>query len=192
VGEAKRRRAENERWRAALSSDEKVIVDAAQRLLTKFIDPAKATGMCYRMTYFLHLYLADKGIQTTPVVGYVNDGSDDVFMSHAWLDYAGKKTDLTLGTAERPDLNPTGDILILDFPIRRARKYTYHLEKSEAAVAVEKDWLKDIRATDIIRHKAEEHEAMTKLVGDPAAIRVYLDGAPDRINYERLVAIIND
>ena len=147
--------------------------------------------MCYRQTFFLHLYLLDKGIQTTPVVGYVNDGTDDVFVSHAWLDYAGKKTDLALGRAERPHLNPPGDILILDFPFRRAGKYTYHLTKSAAAIAVEKEWLNDPRGAGVVRNKAAEHEAMERRASNPQDMRGFLDLAPDGLTYSRIASIID-
>jgi hypothetical protein len=191
MGQAKRRNAEVQKWQASLSPEEKAVADAAQRLLQRFIDPSEATGMCYRLTFFLHLYLLDKGVQTTPVVGYVNDGTDDVFVSHAWLDYAGKKTDLVLGRAERPHLNPPGDILILDFPFRRAGKYTYHLTKTAAAVAVEDEWLSDPRGAGVVRHKAAEHEAMERRALSVHVMRAFLDHAPDGLTYSRIASIID-
>jgi hypothetical protein len=191
MGQAKRRGAEIQKWLASLLSEEAQVADAAQRLLTRFIDPREATGMCYRLTYFLHLYLTDKGIKTTPVIGYINDGTDDVFMSHAWLEYGGKKTDLTLGRPERPELNPPGDILVLDFPFRRAGKYTYHLTKSAAAVAVENDWLKDPRSAGVVRKKAAEHKAMEKRSTSASEMRTFLDGAPDGLTFSRIAAIIS-
>jgi hypothetical protein len=191
MGQAKRRSTEPKKWLDSLSPDERVIADAAQRLLQRFIDPSEATGMCYRLTFFLHLYLTDKGIKTAPVIGYVNDGTDDVFVSHAWLVYESRKTDLALGSAERPDLNPPGDILILDFPFRRAGKYTYHLTKSSAAVAVENEWLKDPQAAGLVRHKAAEHQAMAHRASNPRGMRTFLDLAPDGLSYNRIAAVID-
>jgi hypothetical protein len=185
MGQAKRRNAEVQKWQASLSPEEKVVADVAQRLLQRFIEPAETTGRCYRLTFFLHLYFSDWGIQTTPVVGYVNDGTDDVFVSHAWLDYRGKKTDLALGRAERPHLNPPGDILILDFAFRPAETYTYHLIKSAAGTAVERQWLSDPRGADVVRHKAAEHKAMERRATNPQDMRAFLDLAPlqpDRFN----------
>jgi hypothetical protein len=189
MGQAKRRGTELQNWVASLSLEERLVADAAQRLLLRFIDPSEVTGMCYRLTYFLHIYLMDRGIKTTPIIGYVNDGTDDVFVSHAWLDYAGKKTDLALGRAERPDLNPPGDILILDFPYRRAGKYTYHLTKSVEAIAVENEWLNDPRGAGIVRHKAAEHEAMIRRASNAHDMRLFLDRAPDGLTYARMVSI---
>jgi hypothetical protein len=183
MAQARRRSAEVQKWLASLSPEESLVADAAQRLLLRFIDPSEATGMCYRLTFFLHLYLMDRGIKTTPIIGYVNDGTDDVFVSHAWLDYARKKTDLALGRAERPDLNPPGDILILDFPFRRAGKYTYHLTMSAAAIAVENEWLNDPRGAGVVRHKAAEHEAMERRALNAHDMRLFLDHAPDGLTY---------
>jgi len=191
MGQTKRRSAELQNWLASLCSEESLVADAAQRLLLRFIDPSEVTGMCYRLTYFLHLYLMDRGIKTTPIIGYVNDDTDDVFISHAWLDYTGKKTDLALGRAERPDLNPPGDILILDFPFRRAGKYTYHLTKSAAAIAVENEWLNDPRGAGVVRHKAAEHEAMKQRALNAHDMRLFLDRAPDGLAYSRIASIID-
>ncbi|WP_315764283.1 hypothetical protein [Bradyrhizobium sp. SZCCHNR2009] len=191
MGQAKRRAAEVEKWRSSLSAEEKQIADVAERLVARFIDPSEATGMCYRLTYFLHLYILEKGITTTPVIGYVNDGTDDIFMSHAWLEYEGKKTDLTLARPERPHLNPPGDILIQDFPLKRMGKYTYHMTKSAEAVALENDLMKDPRSSGVVKHKEIEHDAMQKRARSADEMRSFLDSAPDGITFERLKSIID-
>jgi hypothetical protein len=191
VGQAKLRSAAIQKWLAGLTDEERVCADAAQRLLQRFIDPAEATGMCYRLVFFLHLYLKDRGILTNPVVGYLNDGTDDVMVSHAWLELSGKKTDLTLGRTERPAVNPPGDILILDFPVRRGHGYTYHLEKTPEAIAVEEHWLREPDAAGLVRHKAAEHDRMLRLSADPIAMHAFLDAAPDGLTYARLASIID-
>jgi hypothetical protein len=191
MGQAKQRSAELKKWQASLSPEEVTVADAVQRLLLRFIDPSEATRMCYRLTYFLHLYFIEKGVSTKPAFGYVNAGTDDVFMSHAWLDYLGKKTDLTLYRAERPELNPPGDVLILDHPFRRAGTYTYHLTKSAAAHAVENAWLKDLRGGALVRHKAEEHETMQRRSLNATEMRTFQDSGPHGLTYQRLRSIID-
>jgi hypothetical protein len=42
----------------------------------------------------------------------LNDGTDDIMISHAWLDYDGRKTDITLANTERPDIIPIGQVII--------------------------------------------------------------------------------
>jgi hypothetical protein len=116
-------------------------------------------------------------------VGYVNDGTDDVMISHAWLEHEGKKTDLTLARAERPDLNPLGEVLILDFPFRQGHKYTYRLTKSAAAIAVENKWLSEPRSAGVVLNKRTEHGMMTAIAQSPQQMRAYLDNAPDRLAY---------
>jgi len=191
MGQARRRGAEVQNWLDSLTLEETQILDVARRLLTRFIDPSEATGMCYRLTYFLHIYLMEKSIKTTPVIGYVNDGTDDLYISHAWLEYEGKKTDLTLARAERPELNPRGDILIQDFPFRRARHYSYHAAKSEAAIAVERRWLKDPQSAGIVRQKAVEHKAMEERARSAEEMRSFLDRAPDGFTYDRIKSLID-
>lgn len=166
-----------------LSPTEVRIADAAQRLLERFIEPDKATGTCYRMTFVLYLYLAERGIGATSVVGYINDGTDEAMVSHAWLGYEGKKTDLTLARAKRPDLNPIGEMLILDFPIRQGHKYTCHTTKSETAAALEQKWLAEPPSAGIVLTKRAEHEMMTELAQDGQRMRAYLDNAADKLTY---------
>jgi hypothetical protein len=71
------------------------------------------------------------------VVGYVNDGTDDIMISHAWLDYNGKKTDVTLANTERPDMTPVGQVIVLNRVVRNGHEYTYHLEQSPNGLAAE-------------------------------------------------------
>ncbi len=148
--------------------------------------------MCYRLTFFLHLYLAERHVGTKPVVGFINDGTDNVMVSHAWLELGGKKTDLTLAKTERPDLNLPGDVLILDFPIRRAHRYTYHLKRTPQAIELEERWLRRPNSADVVKQKAAEHERMNRLSGSADEMRSFLDSAPDGLNFVRLASIIDD
>lgn len=191
MGQAKRRAAANRDWLNAFTDEERIIADAAERLLVKFIDPAEATGMCYQMTFFLRLYLCEKGIATRPVIGYINDGTDDVLVSHAWLEFSGKKVDLTLGNTERPELNPIGEVIILDRAIRSGCKYSYQIEKSPAALAIEEDWLQRSDAATIVIQKREEHLAMLARSANDKELRLFLDSAPDGFTFGELRAIID-
>ncbi|MBZ9905267.1 hypothetical protein LB557_04475 [Mesorhizobium sp. BR115XR7A] len=191
MGQAKQRAVAKKQWYETLTASECVIADVAERLFNRFIKPAESTGMCYRMTFFLHLYLADKGVQTVPVVGYINDGSDDVMISHAWLEFGGKKTDLTLGITEDPDLNPVGNVIILDQILFPGLTYTYHLEKSAEGVAIEAQWLQDPKIGPLVRRKEIEHAAMSGRANSPEHMRSFLDAAPDGLDYNKLRAIID-
>jgi hypothetical protein len=151
-----------------------------------------ATGMCYRMTFFLHLYLAELGIQTTPVVGYVNDGTDDVMISHAWLDYNDKKTDITLANPEYPDITPIGQVIVVDRVVHDGHVYSYHLEQSTKGLAEEALMLRKPRSAEIVNMKRAEHSAMLARARNASAMRAYIDSAPDRMTFEKLKAAVNN
>jgi hypothetical protein len=184
MGQAKDRSAAKALWLASLTPEELQVVDAAQRLYQNFIVRLAATGMCYRLTFFLHLLLDAKGINTTPMIGYVNDGTDDVMMSHAWLEFHGKKIDLTIAQPERPHLNPPGQILILDYVAKLGRMHSYHLNQSEAAIKVEQSWLRTPDGAPIVLQKRQEHAEMLARASDNQEMRKFLDAAPDRMTFD--------
>lgn len=190
MGQAKQRAAMRHKWLGDLSGAEKVVVESAENLFCKYLVPAEATSMCYRMTFFLHLLLLEKGIGTEPVVGYVNDGTDDVQMSHAWLEFNAKKIDLTLAQTERPDLNPRGQVLILDEVVKQGQIYSYSRLKTERAAKLEKEGLSNPRVSGLIVHKAREHQWMASLATSGKAMRRFLDAAPDGVTFKRLRSII--
>lgn len=66
MGHAKWRTSDKEQWVDSLTPEERKIADTADKLLNRVLKPMGVTAMCYRMTFFLHLYLAELDIQTTP------------------------------------------------------------------------------------------------------------------------------
>lgn len=178
-------------WIAALSPDENTAREAAESLLDNFVRPAKATGMCYRMTYFLHLYLAELGIPSTPVVGWVTDGRDDLAISHAWLDVDGRKIDVTLVHAD-PGINSiAGKALILDRPVGAGADYAYFLAKEGRHVDADRAAAEtSAEISQLLAYKEQQHAEMTRRACDASEMRSFLDAAPDGIDYERLKAII--
>lgn len=187
MGQAKRRTSDNQKWFDSLTTDERKIADTADRLLNRVLKPMGATGMCYRMTFFLHLYLIEMGIQTTPVVGYINDGTDDIMISHAWLDYNGKKTDITLASMEHPDITPIGQVIVLDRVVHSGHTYSYHLQQSAKGLEAEGT----ILSTDVVNMKRAEHSAMLARARDGSIMRAYIDSAPDRMTFTMLKAIVD-
>jgi hypothetical protein len=55
MGQAKRRANDHKEWLDSLTTQERMIADTADSLLNRVLKPMGATGMCYRMTFFLHL-----------------------------------------------------------------------------------------------------------------------------------------
>lgn len=75
----------------------RTVAAASINLFDRFIVPRRFTGACYQVTMTLQKYLEEThGIAAQAVVGYVNDGTDDIMISHGWLEYEGMKIDLGL------------------------------------------------------------------------------------------------
>jgi len=191
MGEAERRRAKLDKWIDGLSGQEKTIYNVCKTAFEEIIVGMRLEEGCYLMSAFLTSYLkARHGITVVPVVGYVNDGTDEVMISHAWIEYRGKKCDLTLVNAPP---QPKGPLLILDEKIRSGSiEYSYRLKKGEAAMQAEAEMIAhDNRVAGIVRHKEAEHAAMLKMVRTPESIKAYLDAAPDGLDYQTLSAIVD-
>lgn len=184
MGEAKRRAAEFARWQAGLSSDERTAMDVALAAYQEIIARFGATGMCYRMAFFLTEILeCEFGIEAQPVVGYVNDGGDAFMSSHAWVELNGKKIDISLTLLEQPTL-PPGDLLILDRAFKSGRAaYTYHRQRDKAALDHLASYARNPMVADDIQRKEHEHRRMADLAGTPGQRRAYLDAAPDGLSY---------
>jgi hypothetical protein len=109
MGEAKRNAADLQKWLDALTEEERVVYQSARALFDRFIHPERVSEMCYHSVFFLHEYIKNShGIIVEPVIGYINDGTDELLISHAWLEFSGKKTDVSLAVTSRPDINPPG------------------------------------------------------------------------------------
>ena len=146
--------------------------------------------MCYHSVFFLHEYLKNKhGIITLPVIGYVNDGTDDVMISHAWLEYDGKKTDVSLAVTAHPDVSPAGELIILDQVVKGGHRYTDHSHMTTAGLL----HLQKMRTTGhqaVVDHKLEEHLIMTARSKNPDLIRPHLDREPNGFVYDKIAELI--
>lgn len=184
MGEAKNRTKQYELAKQSLlancDGDAKVVADSAIKLFERFIVPKRYTGGCYLVTMILHRFLAkEHEISTVPVVGYVNDGTDEIMISHAWLEFAAKKTDLTLNVVEHQDVIRPGDVMVLDTVVRPGvLHYSYHRERPTEAMAVVSRMLSDPASANIARHKEIEHEAMLARSRDASLMDAYIAGAP--------------
>lgn len=191
MGQAKLKAKALRDWQEGLSAEEKVVADVAQRVFDRFVVPNRAMGMCYRLAFFLAELLADRhGMTSVPVVGYVNDGTVDFMVSHAWLEVGGKRIDLSLAFTEHPKEQLQGEVLILDRVVRAGTRYAYHREQTPEAIEALNEFRSDPQAAAALAHKETEHAAMLEISGDPARRRAYLDAAPDGYNYARLVEIV--
>jgi hypothetical protein len=190
MGQAKQKHAALLNWKEMLSADERTIFAVAEAVHKNIVKALGATGMCYRIAFFLaELLRHEHGIITEPVVGFVNDGESALMISHAWIDFNGKKTDLSLTQTENPAVQLPGSLLILDraFGISRAN-YAYHRKQSEASSRLVESLRRDVQYAEAVAHKEREHQRMTEIAASWPAIRVYLDSSPDGLGYEALTS----
>ncbi|WP_315718604.1 MULTISPECIES: hypothetical protein [unclassified Bradyrhizobium] len=190
MGQAKARTASLTQWRALLDPSEQIVFDVAFRTYERFVKPRAATGMCYRMAFFLTAYLAERhGLRVDPVVGFVNDGTDDLMISHAWIELGGKKTDISLTITGQANI--PGPLLILDREVTRGlATYTYHRERGAVAEMIEQEFLANPRGREVVIHKRSEHAQMMAIAADTSSIVPYLNAAPDGLGYRQIAAVI--
>lgn len=191
MGEAKRRAQARDAWWGSLSPDGRVVAEVAQRIFDRLVAPSQAIGMCYRLAFFLEQYLAvEHGISVEAVVGYVNDGTDDVMISHAWIEFEGQRTDLSLANVQHPHAQSAGEVLIMGNIARAGQRYSYHRERSLAGLVIAQELMQDPKVGAMVLQKEEEHLFMVARTKSADLRRSYLDGAPDGLNFERLAALV--
>ncbi len=134
--------------------------------------------------------MREHNILTEAVVGFVNDGTGDVMTYHAWLEFNGRKVDLTLANVA-PGVN-RGPLLILDHEFQKhgTFEYSYHRQRGEAGDRVVERLLTSEFA-EAIRHKEQEHQVMLEVCGSLERVTDYLNNAPDGFTYERFLRLLN-
>lgn len=196
MGEAKRKANDFKEFLSNLTPSEKTTYDLTQRLLNKVIKPESMHGACYRVSVLLNRILAKEyGVASNVVLGWLNDG-DDIFISHAWLEVEGKKVDLM---AERPRVDGAnrGPTIILDHVFKGSSNitYSYHLEKTQAALAAEARMIAlSPQFFDELRDKDAEHAEVEAALESDATKDAFLDKCAlrsgDRATYAHFLSLI--
>ncbi|MBO9127695.1 MULTISPECIES: hypothetical protein [unclassified Rhizobium] len=198
MGEANKRKqaygAARQRILDRFEGQHRVVAEAAINLFDRFILPKRFTGACYQVTMTLEKHLAEAhAITSKTVVGYVNDGTDHIMISHAWLEFETMKVDLGLHVVERPDVVHPGAVLILDQQLLPGTvNYSYHLARPAASLAVVEKMLRDPSTAHVGRRKEIEHEAMLQRSRDPALRDAYLAGAPPGSSFASMTSVLYD
>lgn len=190
MGQAKARKQEVDTAISTLTEHERIIFDLAKKMFDRVICGMSMTGGCYRITFILKEILKrEHNIETEAVIGFVNDGTDDIMISHGWLEYNNKKTDLTLAKVAQ-GLN-RGPLLILDqqFKAHGAVNYSYHRQRNEAGdKAAQLLLTSDLREVrKIAEQKEAEHKFMLEIADSDQKIMNFLDSAPDGATYVRFL-----
>jgi hypothetical protein len=164
---------------------EREIKLAAMRLFIRFVVPNRLAGGCYLLTFFLRQYLSrERGIDATAVVGFISEGAEPLMLPHAWLEFGGKKTDLSLAFRSVP-----GDLLVLDeICLRGEVSFTYHREGSSQtkAEAVEVGRSSRKGAAQVERQELEHREMLRRATNDEE-MWAFLRDAPKRHGYDAIV-----
>lgn len=196
MGEAKSRRRSYEIARKRLldrhEGQHRIVAESAINLFDRFILPHHFTGACYQITMTLEKFLSEAhGIASKTIVGYVNDGTDDIMTSHAWLEFDGMKVDLGLYVMDRPDVTLPGAVIILDETLLPgAAEYSYHLSRPAASIAVVNQMLRDPFTARVARWKEAEHEEMLARSRDRDLRDIYLAGAPAQSSFASMTSVL--
>lgn len=198
MGEAKRRAGEIARlkhdeliWRSTLSEEARLIVQVAERLDERLVRARWFSEGCYHLAFFMTRYLSLRGVQVTPIIGWVNDGTWPGVTSHAWIEFEGKKTDVSLGCTSYPDVQPTGALIVHDRILRAGTaNYTYY-KNEDCAVQDALDWLRGVpKFKSVLCHKEAEHaEMMGIAAGD--RLDSYLAKAPPGSTFADIARLID-
>lgn len=188
MGEAKRRAKAyakaKEDLLSSVEGDDLAVAGAAITLFERFIEPRRYTGGCYAMTMFLALYLREHNVIAEPVIGYVNDGTDDIFISHAWLEHANRKVDLTIHLTEHADAQLPGGLLVLGHVLRPGKVQHSYSRKLTAAAQSQYDLMSaDPQMKMLLEHKDNEHRQMQERASDPEKMQAFLDAAPPGLRF---------
>lgn len=112
-------------------------------------------------------------------------------ISHAWLEYGGRKVDLTLHLTEAPDVQLPGALIVLDQVLRPGIvRHSYHRERTLAGIVQDEKMMRDPHLAALLKHKAVEHQAMSERARDPDLMTRYLESAPEEMGYEAMAEVL--
>ena len=118
-----------ETWLSTLSPGAQFVARTAIALNVNLVEAKPLVGGCYHLAFFLFEYLRSiAGIDVVPIVGWVNDGRDDFMISHAWIEFEGKVTDVSLTKTEYPEEQLSGALAYMGTRSDRD-KFNIHIIK---------------------------------------------------------------
>ncbi|HCN47048.1 MAG TPA: hypothetical protein DIT18_16495 [Pseudomonas sp.] len=178
-------------WLLALSSDERQIVEVASRIHQRVVMEGGMWGGCYHLSFFLKRYLKkERDIDVKVVVGWVGEDSWRGVASHGWVEFGGRRIDISLTRTEDPQTLPTGDFILLDRVVLQGRAaYRYYREIPEQAkeAMIQLALNPESAATSKLAHG--RHRQMLAMVDDEAAIDRYLDSVAGGMDYRSLALL---
>lgn len=171
------------KWRGNLDQAERDIVSVAEKLDTVLPE----LGATYRAAFFLHTYLTNyHALQGELVVGFVNNGEDNIYRSHAWYVYEGQMTDLAISRMGGVGSGQAGPLLIHGFELKPGKKWNYHKSRPSGSILAVQELVPDPEDKESVTHAEELHMHMANVATDASMVRSFLDQAPDKMDYNAL------
>jgi hypothetical protein len=176
------------KWRNNLDYSEREVVASAEQLNAVL----PALGATYRAAFFLHHYLANLyAINGEIIVGFVNNGEDNIYRSHAWFLYENQPTDLAISRLGGVGSDQAGPLLIHGFEVKPGKKkWEYHRARPSGSVLAVQELVPDPEDTDAVRHAEELHMHLANVALNSSMVRAYLDQAPDKMDYMALTDLM--
>jgi hypothetical protein len=177
------------RWRANLDASEHSVVSVAERLHNVL----PTFGAIYRAAFFLHHYLANThAVSGEVIVGFVHNGMDDVYRSHAWYVFQDRVTDLAISRMGGVGSDRAGSLLIHGFEFAPgAMTWSYHTGRPSGSRIALQDMVPDPENSEELQQAEDLHLHAVDLACHPRKMREYLDQAPDEINYRVLANMLD-
>jgi hypothetical protein len=180
-----------ERHLGQLDEDGALVVNTSLRLLKRF--PA-LEGACYRYAFFLRLYLKERfGLDGKAVIGFVNDGTDNLYSSHAWYKFRGRITDLAISAPLHPEVQLRGPLTIHGIEFEPGHPWTYHRQRPDIGNEMMAQFLSecDLATARALQELEAQHRRLTLFATNDALIRNYLDGCTDGWTYSEIAAAMD-
>ena len=176
----------------SLNAEEKIVFNLSKKIFDKVIRGMSWGGACYQMTFLSKMLLKNEfGIESDAVIGYINDGTDDFMISHAWLEHKGRKIDVAIANQNG---GPPAPILILnhEFQKHHPARYTYHTELNDTGKMVLNEILRSGTSEEkqLVRQKEYEHQSMVEIGLSDKKIMDYLRSAPGGTSYDELAKLL--
>ncbi len=149
---------------------------------------------CYLLTFFIYKYCKEViGAETKIVIGWINDGSWDGVCSHAWIEYNGKKIDVSLSVTADETISPSGDAIVMDEIIESGNasySYFYTIPQSAASAYDKLKKSANQQMLQFITLKEQEHEMMKVISRSDITIDQFFDNAPSSRRYNTLKTLV--
>jgi len=149
---------------------------------------------CYLLAFFIYKYCKEVlNAETKIIIGWVNDGTWSGVSSHAWVEYNGKKIDVSLSGTADEKLYPTGDAIVLDRTIESGNvsySYYYAVPSTAANAYAELKKSANQQTLEFMSSKEREHKKMKEIASNDAYINQFFENAPASRRFEAIKTLI--